>query len=197
MAGFTTVRDVGTYRAFVDVALRDAIADGTVLGPRMAAAGAYVTVPGGGGDITRLAPDVVLPADVPFGVASSPAEVRERARAILHGGADFIKVIATGAVLAPGTRPGVPELSQDELRAAVEVAEAYGTHVAAHAHGAQSIVNACLAGARSVEHGSLVDDRAAALLAERGVYLVADIYNGDWIAAAGGAGPPRRWPRTT
>jgi imidazolonepropionase-like amidohydrolase len=184
MAGFTTVRDVGTFRAFVDVALRDAIADGTVVGPRMAVAGAYVTVPGGG-EITGIAPDAVLPADLRFGVAASAAEVRERARAILHGGADFIKVIATGAVLAPGTRPGVPELSEDEIRAAVEVAAAYGTHVAAHAHGTQGIVNAVLAGARSVEHGSLLDDRAAALLAERGVYLVADIYNGDWIAAEG------------
>ena len=194
MAGFTTVRDVGTFRAFVDVALRDAIDDGTVVGPRMAVAGAYVTVPGGGGEITGLAPDVGLPGDVRFGVAASPSEVRERTRAILHGGADFIKVIATGAVLAPGTRPGVPELSEDEIRTAVEVAAAYGTHVAAHAHGTQGIVNAVLAGARSVEHGSLLDNEAAALLAERGVYLVADIYNGDWIAAEG-----RRqgWPAET
>jgi Amidohydrolase family len=102
MAGFTTVRDVGTFRAFVDVALRDAIADGTVVGPRMVVAGAHVTVPGGGGEVTGLAPDVVLPADLRFGVAASAAEVRTRARAILHGGADFIKVIATGAVLTPG-----------------------------------------------------------------------------------------------
>jgi imidazolonepropionase-like amidohydrolase len=194
MAGFTTVRDVGTFRAFVDVALRDAIDDGTVVGPRMAVAGAYVTVPGGGGEVTGLAPDVVLPPDLRFGVAASAAEVRTRARAILHGGADFIKVIATGAVLALGTRPGVPELSEDEIRAAVEVAAAYGTHVAAHAHGGQGIVNAALAGARSVEHGSMLDDEAATLLADRGVYLVADIYNGDWIAAEG-----RRqgWPAET
>jgi imidazolonepropionase-like amidohydrolase len=194
MAGFTTVRDVGTFRAFVDVALRDAIADGTVVGPRMAVAGAYVTVPGGGGEVTGLAPDVVLPPDLRFGVVASAAEVRTRARAILHGGADFIKVIATGAVLTLGTRPGVPELSEDEIRAAVEVAAAYGTHVAAHAHGTQGIVNAALAGARSVEHGSMLDDEAATLLADRGVYLVADIYNGDWIAAEG-----RRqgWPAET
>ena len=194
MAGFTTVRDVGTFRAFVDVALRDAIADGTVVGPRMVVAGAYVTVPGGGGEVTGLAPDVVLPADLRFGVAASAAEVRTRARAILHGGADFIKVIATGAVLTPGTRPGAPELSEDEIRAAVEVAAAYGTHVAAHAHDTRGIVNAALAGARSVEHGSMLDDEAAALLADRGVYLVADIYNGDWIAAQG-----RRqgWPAET
>jgi len=73
----------------------------------MAVAGAYVTVPGGGA-ITGLAPDVRLPRDLRFGEASSPAEVRQRVRAILYGGADFIEVIATGAVLAPGTRPGAP-----------------------------------------------------------------------------------------
>ena len=132
MAGFTTVRDVGTFRAFVDVALRDAIADGTVVGPRMAVAGAYVTVPGGGGEVTGLAPDVVLPPDLRFGVVASAAEVRTRARAILHGGADFIKVIATGAVLTLGTRPGVPELSQDEIRAA---AQKHGVEVPTKVHG--------------------------------------------------------------
>ena len=91
LAGFTTVRDVGTFRAFVDVALRDAIRGGAVVGPRMAVAGAYVTVPGGGGAITGLAPDVELPRDLRFGEASSPAEVRQRVRAILYGGADFIR----------------------------------------------------------------------------------------------------------
>jgi hypothetical protein len=131
LAGFTTVRDVGTFRAFVDVALRDAIRDGIVAGPRMAVAGAYVTVPGGGGAVTGLAPDVELPRDLRFGEASSPAEVRQRVRAILYGGADLIKVIATGAVLALGTRPGAPELSPEELRAAVEEAAAHGAFVAA------------------------------------------------------------------
>jgi imidazolonepropionase-like amidohydrolase len=192
MAGFTTVRDVGTFRAFVDVALRDAIRDGTVAGPRMAVAGAYVTVPEGGGAVTGLAPDVELPRDLRFGEASSAAEVRQRVRAILYGGADFIKVIATGAVLALGTRPGAPELGEEELRAAVEEAAAHGTHVAAH--GKQGILNAALAGARSIEHGSLLDEEAADLLAERGVYLVADIYNGDWIAEEGGR---RGWPAET
>jgi imidazolonepropionase-like amidohydrolase len=194
LAGFTTVRDVGTFRAFVDVALRDAIRDGTVLGPRMAVAGAYVTVPGGGGAITGLAHDIELPLDLRFGEAASPAEVRRRVRAILYGGADFIKVIATGAVLALGTRPGAPELSPEELAAAVEEAANQGTHVAAHAHGKQGIVNAAVAGARSVEHGSLLDAEAADLLAERGTYLVADIYNGDYIADEGAR---QGWPAET
>jgi imidazolonepropionase-like amidohydrolase len=194
LAGFTTVRDVGTFRAFVDVALRDAIADGTVVGPRMAVAGAYVTVPGGGGAVTGLAPDIELPRELRFGEAASPAEVRQRVRAILYGGADFIKVIATGAVLALGTRPGAPELSPEELAAAVEEAAAHRTHVAAHAHGRQGILNAARAGVRSVEHGSLLDAEAADLLAERGTYLVADIWNGDWIAQEGAR---QGWPAET
>ena len=190
LAGFTTVRDVGTFRAFVDCALRDAIDAGDVLGPRMRCAGAFVTCSGGGGDVTGLAPvvDAVVPVDLRFGVADSADQVRERVRKILHGGADFIKVIATGAVLTEGTTPGAPEFSEDELRAAVEEAALYGTHVAAHAHGAEGIKRAVRAGVRSVEHGSLMDDEAIELMASRGAYLVADIYCGDWIAEEGRRG---------
>src|SRR2546427_8436256 len=102
LAGFTSVRDVGTYRAFVDVALRDAINDGTVIGPRMQVAGAYVTVTTGGGEVLGAAPDIVIPPIFRFGVANSADQVRERVRALLNGGADFIKIIATGAVLVRG-----------------------------------------------------------------------------------------------
>ena len=187
LAGFTTVRDVGTFRAFVDVALRDAIEAGDVLGPRMLCAGAYVTCPGGGGDITGLAPDVdaVVPRELRFGVANSADEVRRVVREILHRGADLIKVIATGAVLTEGTAPGAPELSETEIRAAVEEAALYGAPVAAHAHGAEGIKRAIRAGVRSIEHGSLADDEAIDLLAETGTYLVADIWFGDWIAEQG------------
>jgi imidazolonepropionase-like amidohydrolase len=187
LAGFTTVRDVGTFRALVDVALRNAIDRGDVLGPRMRCAGAYVTCSGGGGDVTGLAPDVdaVVPRDLRYGVADSVDEVRAAVRRILHGGADFIKVIATGAVLTEGTDPGAPEFSEDEIRAAVEEAALYGTHVAAHAHGAEGIKRAVRAGVRSIEHGSLMDDEAIALMAEAGTFLVADIFDGDWIAQQG------------
>ncbi len=187
LAGFTTVRDVGTFRAFVDVALRDAIEAGDVLGPRMRCAGAYVTSASGGGDITGLAPDVdaVVPRELRFGVANSADEVRTVVRRILHRGADFIKVIATGAVLTEGTTPSAPEFSEVEIRAAVEESELYGTHVAAHAHGAEGIVRAVRAGVRSIEHGSLMDDRAIALMAEHGTYLVADIWMGDWTIEQG------------
>jgi len=185
LAGFTTVRDVGTYRAFVDVALRDAINDGTVIGPRMAVAGAYITVTTGGGELTGMAPDVVLPPDFRMGVANSADQVREKVRLLLHGGADLIKVIATGAVLTSGTNPGAPEFTEDEIHAAVDEAAKYGAFVAAHAHGAEGIKNAVRAGVRSIEHGSLIDDEGIRLMVEKGTYLVADIYNGDYIATVG------------
>jgi imidazolonepropionase-like amidohydrolase len=191
MAGFTTIRDVGTYRAFVDAALRDAVADGTVVGPRMAVAGAYVTVSSGAGEVTGMAPDVVLPPDYRFGVANSVAEIREKVRALLNGGADFIKILATGAVLTSGSKPGVSEYTEEEIKAAVDQAAQYGTFVAAHAHGAEGIKNAVRAGVRSIEHGSLMDDEAIALMKERGTYLVADIYNGDYIATVG---REQKWP---
>ncbi len=186
-SGFTTVRDVGTFRALVDVALRDAIEAGDVLGPRMMCAGAYVTSPAGGGDVTGLASDVdaVVPRDLRFGVASSVDEVRDAVRRILHGGADFIKVIATGAVLTEGTVPGAPEFSEAEIRAAVEEAALYDTYVAAHAHGAEGIKRAVRAGVRSIEHGSLMDDESIAMMVEAGTYLVADIWFGDWIEEQG------------
>jgi imidazolonepropionase-like amidohydrolase len=191
MAGFTSVRDVGTFRAFVDVALRDAIDDGTVLGPRMQVAGAYVTVSNGGGEVTGLAPDVILPAEMRAGVANSAAEVRQRVREILQHRADFIKIIATGAVLAAGTKPGAMEYTEEEIRAAVEEAAKHGTFVAAHAHGAEGIKAAVRAGARSIEHGSLADDEAIRLMKEHGAWLVADVWNGDYIATEG---KKQGWP---
>jgi imidazolonepropionase-like amidohydrolase len=151
-AGFTTVRDLGTWRAFTDAALRDAIDAGWVSGPRMMVAGAYVTCPGGGGDITGLASDVddALPRELRFGVTSGVDQMRSNVRQILRYGADFIKVLATGAVLTSGTNPGAPEFTEDELRAAVEIAKENGTHVAAHAHGTEGIKRAVRAGVRSI-----------------------------------------------
>ena len=191
LAGFTTVRDVGTYRAFVDVALRDAVDNGTVTGPRMKVAGAYVTVSTGAGELVGAAPDVTIPAGFRFGVANSADQVRERVRAILNGGADFIKILATGAVFTRGTKPGVSEFTEEQIRAAVEQAAEYGTFVAAHAHGAEGIKRAVRAGVRSIEHGSLMDDEAVALMKQRGTWLVADIWNGDYTDSVGRA---ERWP---
>jgi imidazolonepropionase-like amidohydrolase len=184
-AGFTAIRDVGVNRAFTDVALRNAIDEGLVEGPRMYVAGAYITVSMGGGDIVGLAPDVVLPSDFRRGVANSADEVRQRVRELLAGGADFIKVIATGAVLTSGTTPSAPEFTEAEIRAAVEEAANAGTFVAAHAHGAEGIKRAVRAGVRTIEHGSYLDDEGIALMKKHGTWLVADIYNGDYIDEIG------------
>ena len=193
-AGFTTVRDVGTFRAFVDVALRDAIDRGDVPGPRMQPAGAYLTTPGGAGDVTGLARDIVLPPDLRFGVVTTPAEMRQKVRELAAGGAGVIKILVTGAVLTRGTRPGVVELDEAMVRAAVEEAAAHGLWVAAHAHGAAGITLAARAGVRSVEHGSLIDDEGIATLREHGTFLVADLYDGDWIAEVG---VREGWPAET
>ncbi len=186
-AGFTTVRDIGCWRAFTDVALRDAIKAGWVIGPRMACAGPFVTSPGGGGDITGLAVDVdaVLPKELRFGVTSGVDQMRANVRQILRNGADFIKVLATGAVLTSGTNPAAPEFTEDELVAAVEIAGEAGTYVAAHAHGAEGIKRAVRAGVRSIEHGSMLDDEAIELMVGHGTFLVADLYDGDYILEHG------------
>jgi imidazolonepropionase-like amidohydrolase len=187
LAGFTTVRDVGTYRAFVDVALRDAIDAGWVLGPRMMVAGAYVTCRGGGGDISGLTVDAEehVPAELQVGVVDTVDDVRRVVRRILYGGADMVKLIATGAVMSDNGNPGVPELTEAQIAAAVEEAAHHGAHVAAHAHGAEGIKRAVRAGVHSVEHGSLMDDEGVALMAEHGTWLVADIFDGDHIAEVG------------
>ncbi|EZP84894.1 Amidohydrolase [Novosphingobium resinovorum] len=184
-AGFTTVRDVGTYRGLTDVALRDAIAQGLVPGPRMFVAGAYITSPGGGGELNGIAPNDQLPADMRLGVVHNAGEAREKAQYLFDHGADFIKMIATGAVLAIGTEPGQIELSDDEMRAVVDVAKAHGSYATAHAHGAAGIKAAIRSGVHSIEHASLIDDEGLAMAKKAGVWLVMDIYDGDWIDEQG------------
>lgn len=184
-AGFTTVRDVGVYRGFADIALRDAINAGEIPGPRMFVAGAYITAPGGGGEITGLPPGTVVPPEFRQGVSKGVDQVRHNVDKILDHGADLIKVIATGAVLANGTEPGKPEFTEAEIHAAVVEAAKRGKFVAAHAHGAEGIKRAIRAGVRSIEHGSLIDDEGIALLVKHGTWLVADIYDGDYIEEIG------------
>ncbi|MBI2838641.1 MAG: amidohydrolase family protein [Acidobacteria bacterium] len=179
-AGFTTVRDCGTYRAFVDVALRDAINAGTIEGPRMSVCGAYVTISGGGGEINATGPDIALPEDLRYGVADGPDAVRKRVRLIVRNGVDFVKVIASGAFLTIGSEPSAREMSREEIRAAVEEARNAGLRVAAHAHAASSIVDAIEAGAASIEHGSFIDDTGIRLLKDRHVYLSTDLYDWDF-----------------
>jgi imidazolonepropionase-like amidohydrolase len=184
-SGFTTVRDVGVYRGLTDVALRNAIAAGEVEGPRMIVAGGYITIPGGGGAVTGARPGTVIGPEFRIGEVRSPEEARARVKAIIDGGADFIKLIATGAVLAVGSEPGALELTPEEMKAACDQARAMGKYCIAHAHGADGIKAAIRAGARTIEHASLVDDEGLRLAKDRGVWLDMDIYDGDWIDEVG------------
>src|SRR3984957_5987851 len=184
LAGFTTVRDVGVYRALNDVAMRDAIAKGIIIGPRMYVAGAYVTISQGAGAMTGLAPDIQLPWDLHYGEANSPWEVRQKIRELAHRGADHIKVLSTGAVLTHGSNPKSIEFTPEELRAAVEEAANFGLRVEAHAHAAEGIKNAIRAGVASIEHATLIDDEGIALAKQHGTYLDMDIYDEECIQSA-------------
>ncbi|MFZ0771451.1 MAG: amidohydrolase family protein [Candidatus Sulfotelmatobacter sp.] len=184
-SGFTTVRDVGTYRALGDVALRDAINRGDISGPRMFVAGAYVTITGGAGAATGLAPDITLPWDLHYGEANSPWEVRQVIRKLAHDGVDHIKILSSGAVLAHGSNPNSQEFTLEELLAAVDEASHFGLRVESHAHSPQGIKNAILAGVASVEHASLIDDEGIALAKRHGTYLDMDIYDEECIQEAG------------
>jgi imidazolonepropionase-like amidohydrolase len=184
-SGFTTVRDVGVYRGLTDIALRDAINAGEVEGPRMFVAGGYITTPGGGGEINALAADVPVSEQFRLGEVRNPAEARDRARFFLDHGADFIKLIATGAVLAIGSEPGALELSPDEMKAACDEAKLRGSYCIAHAHGAEGIKAAIRAGVRTIEHASYLDAEGIELAKKYRVWLDMDIYNGDWINEEG------------
>ena len=185
LAGFTTVRDMGTYRALVDVALRDAIARGDVMGPRMFVSGAYITITGGAGAVTGFAPDITLPWDLHYGEANSPWEVRQRVRALVHQRVDVIKVLATGAVLTHNSNLKSQEFTPEELSAAVQEADNFGLRVAAHAHSAEGIKNAVRAGVASIEHGSMLDAEGIELMKQHGTYLVPTLEVHDCIQASG------------
>jgi imidazolonepropionase-like amidohydrolase len=191
-AGFTTVRNLGSYIAWADRELRDAIHRGEVAGPRMQVTGFYLTIPGGGGDV--LMPGVAeseIPAHLRSGIARGAMQFRNKAQRAVDGGADVLKVIASGAVLAHGGVPGEPEMTFKEIAAVANVAHAADRKVAAHAHGARSIKEAIHAGADTIEHASLIDDEGIELARERGIALAMDVYNGDYIDTEGRR---QKWP---
>jgi imidazolonepropionase-like amidohydrolase len=157
----------------------------------MFVAGGYITVPGGGGEINALAADVPIPEAFRMGEVHDPAEARDRARYFLDHGADFIKLIATGAVLAIGGIPGALELTPEEMKAACDEAKVHGSYCIAHAHGAEGIKAAIRAGVRTIEHASYLDSEGIALAKANGVWLDMDIYNGDWI---NDVGVKQHWP---
>jgi len=187
-AGFTTVRNVGTYKAWVARDLKDQIEAGNVAGPRIRFAGPYLTIPHGGGDMYIPGiDDSEIPDYYRMGVARGPDEFRARAEQLVAGGADFIKVIASGAVFGYGGVPGAPEMTFEEIAAVVEVADAAGIKVTAHAHSAESIKDAILAGVSSIEHASLGDDESVALALEHDVAFTMDVYNGTYTEEMGEA----------
>jgi imidazolonepropionase-like amidohydrolase len=187
-SGFTTVRDVGVYRALNDIALRDAINKDYIVGPRMFVAGAYVTITGGAGAMTGEAADVQLPWDFHYGEANSPWEVRAVIRKLAHRGVDHIKILSSGAVLTHGSNPKSQEFTPEELQAAVDEASRFGLRVESHAHSPEGIKNAIRAGVASIEHATLIDDEGIQLAKQKGTYLDMDIYDEECIQAAGKAG---------
>jgi len=179
-AGFTTVRDVGANE-YIDTALKRAIDQDGVEGPRIIPAGLAITSTGGHGDLTGFSPYVKI--ENLSGVADGVDAIRKLVRANVKNGADVIKVLAGGGVLSEEEAVDGPQFSQEELNALVEEANMWGRKVAAHAHGPEPIKRAIRAGVVSVEHASLIDDEGIALAKQHGTYLVMDIYNDDYILA--------------
>jgi imidazolonepropionase-like amidohydrolase len=179
LAGFTTARDMGPTWPYVDIDLRYAIDRGSIPGPRLQVAGNYVSATGGAGDARQFS----IYVDVPIvrNLADGVDEVRRVVRTNLKNGADFIKVLATGAVMSKGIPPGAQQYSDAELAVAVEEATRWGRFVAAHAHGAGGIKAAIRAGVRTVDHGSMLDEEGARLMKEKGTYFAPTLYVGHTI----------------
>jgi imidazolonepropionase-like amidohydrolase len=186
MAGFTTVRNAGSD-AFADVALRNAVAQGWVVGPRILASGHAIGITGGHCDENGFRPGLVE-ADWRSGVANGAAEVMAAVRYQAKYGADVIKTCATGGVLSEGDAVGVQQYTFDELKALVDEATLLDRKVMAHAHGTEGIKVAVRAGVSSIEHGSFLDDEGARLMAQRGTFLVPTLSAGEVVMKAADAG---------
>jgi imidazolonepropionase-like amidohydrolase len=191
MAGFTTVRDVGSGE-FVDVGLRNAIRDGVAVGPRMLVAVNALGARGGHCDSTGY-PYRLFGEEpgIEQGIASGPDQFRDAVRFQVKYGADVIKVCATGGVLSLGDEVDTAQVSQPEMDAIVDEAHRLRKRVAVHAHGAEGAKVAIRAGADSIEHGSFLDDEALRMMKARGTYLVPTLMAGEY---AGGRAVPRQYP---
>jgi imidazolonepropionase-like amidohydrolase len=185
LAGWTGMRVMGDADVhYASVDLRRAIDEGIFIGPRMAGAGHYISITGGGGDVNYLSPEQQV---VPDGlVADGPEEMRKAVRREVKYGADWIKLLVTGAFESVGDDPRNVAFSPEELAAAMQEAQRLGVPVAAHAHAAEGIRQAVLAGARSIEHGTYLDDEGIRLMAKHGTFLVPTVYLGDYYAEHGG-----------
>jgi imidazolonepropionase-like amidohydrolase len=183
MAGFTTIRDVGSP-AFLAVDVRNAINRGDLVGPRVVASGPYISMTGGHGDLNNFAPEVAynwFPEERGFSIADGADQIRHVVRAQVKYDVDVIKIGATGGVLSKGDSPGAPQYTLEELKVAADEAHMAGRKIAAHAHGTEGIRRAILAGIDSIEHASLADDEDIRLAKEHGTYFDMDIYNDDFL----------------
>jgi imidazolonepropionase-like amidohydrolase len=193
-AGFTTVRDVGSAH-YGDIALRNAINAGWVPGPRIVAAGVLFGITGGHCDETDgLVPGLLgHEAGIEEGVADGVDAVRSAVRTMVKYGADVIKICATGGVLSLTDSVGALQYSEEEMRAIVETAHGLSRRVAAHAHGTEGIKAAVRAGVTSIEHGTILDSEAVALMVQHGTWLVPTLMAGDQamqLVEAGRLPPP-------
>ena len=180
-AGFTTVRNMGAG-GFSDVALRDAIDADEIPGPRIIPSGPALGSTGGHCDENHLAPEFAYRG---AGVADGVPAVLAKTREVIKYGAGVVKFCASGGVFSKGDLPGTTQYSSEEMSALVAESHRQGRKVAAHAHGTQAIIDAANAGVDSIEHGSLIDDEGIRVMKQHGTYLVADIYNDDFILGEG------------
>lgn len=183
-AGWTTIRVMGdgdVYYANQD--LKKAINVGVFIGPRLTGAAHYISITGGGGDVNYLSPEQDVIADGL--IADGPDEIRKAIRTEIKYGSDWIKIMVTGAFMSVGDNPKNVSFSPEELRAAIEEASRHNIPVAAHAHATDGVNQAIIAGARSIEHGSYLDEESIALMVKHQTYYVPTIYVGDYYANSG------------
>jgi imidazolonepropionase-like amidohydrolase len=175
LAGFTTVRDLGTGFGFSDVALMRAIDNGSVIGPRVIPAGHAISITGGHCDMTGYGPGIE-PPDYVSGVSDGVDGVVKAIRYQIKHGAKVIKICATAGVLSFGGAVGAQQYSIEELRAAAEETHRHGLRIAAHAHGTAGIIAASEAGIDSIEHNSMMTDEAARIIKKNGSFVVPNMY---------------------
>lgn len=187
LSGFTTIRNVGVSGRFDDMALRKAINEGWIRGPRMQTAGHSLGITGGHCDTNGYRPGL-LDRSIEAGIANGPDRVRASLRYQVKYGADVIKTCATGGVLSEGDGVGTTQYSYEELKAMVDEATKLEVKVAAHAHGTEGIKIATRAGVASIEHGSFLDAEGARLMAKHGTYLVPTLMAGEAVEQAARTG---------
>lgn len=181
LAGFTTVRDLGG--SGVNISLRNAVAAGMVIGPRIITAGKSIATTGGHADPTNgYRKDLMGDPGPKEGVVNSPEEARQAVRQRYKDGADMIKITATGGVLSIAKDGSGPQFTDDELNAIIQTANDYGMHTAAHAHGAEGMKRAVIAGITTIEHGTKMDDEIMSLMKQKGTYYVPTISAGKFVA---------------